>query len=86
MEPQQPAVGRWVHYVSRGSADGIFPKVCRAAVITEVVEVDGLQRVGLAVHNPDGIFFGHFVEHREPTNDDEELVGGTWHWPEWIYS
>lgn len=85
MEPQQPAVGRWVHYVSRGSADGVFPKVCRAAVITEVADV-GLERVHLAVFNPEGIFFDHLAPHREPTADGEELAGGTWHWPEWITS
>lgn len=34
----KPSVGRIVHYVSRGSADGKFPKTCRAAIITQVDE------------------------------------------------
>lgn len=29
-------VGDPVHYVARGSADGRFPPVCRAAIVTEV--------------------------------------------------
>lgn len=32
----QPYVGQTVHYVARGSADGRFPSVCRAATVTEV--------------------------------------------------
>lgn len=31
-----PSVGRIVHYVSRGSADGFFKPQCRAAIITVV--------------------------------------------------
>lgn len=51
---QKPSVGRVVHYVARGSADGRFPSVCRSATITEV-DADG--RVGLMVANPTGLFF-----------------------------
>ena len=51
---QQPSVGRQVHYVARGSADGRFPKVCRSATITEVDEAG---HVGLMVANPTGLFF-----------------------------
>lgn len=36
MADQLPAVGRIVHYRSRGSADGVFKAECRAAIITEV--------------------------------------------------
>lgn len=52
--PQKPSVGRTVHYVARGSADGKFPPVCRAATVTEV---DDTGRVGLMVANPTGLFF-----------------------------
>lgn len=56
----KPSVGRIVHYVARGSADGQFPVACRAAVITEVdagtPQRSGGGRVGLAVLNPTGIF------------------------------
>lgn len=48
------AIGRIVHYVARGSADGKFPPVCRAAVIAELPE-NGLPRI--VVLNPQGIFF-----------------------------
>lgn len=29
-----PAVNRLVHYVSHGSADGVYPQACRSALIT----------------------------------------------------
>lgn len=88
------SIGRDVHYVSRGSADGVFPPTCRAAKITEVGE-DGL--VGLAVLNPDGLYFlplaGPLGGCAHADQDDlpegwVRLEGtppgppGTWHWPE----
>jgi hypothetical protein len=76
----QPAIVRAVHYVARGSADGRFPKACRAATITEVGE-DGL--VGLMVMNPTGLFF-HSLADGGCAHDAEEKAGGTWHWPERI--
>ena len=33
---QSPSVGRIVHYVSRGSADGHYPQACRAAIVTAI--------------------------------------------------
>ncbi len=36
MSTPKPAGGRIVHYVARGSADGVFPPACRAAILTEV--------------------------------------------------
>ena len=84
-----PTVGRIVHYVSHGSADGTYPSICRAAVVAEVpteiaVEADGGQQslvpnehhVSLVVLNPTGIFFGQSA-YAEPG----EMKGGTWHWP-----
>lgn len=35
-----PTVGRMVYYKARGSADGVFPKVDRAACVTDVREVE----------------------------------------------
>jgi hypothetical protein len=75
--PRDAEVGDVVHYVARGSADGRFPPVCRAALITEIVRREPVEvrnshdqvavsyspppRVGLAVLNPSGLFF-HSVE------------------------
>ncbi len=69
----EPSIGRVVHYTSRGSLDGVFVPVCRAAVITEVHRDDQLD---ICVLNPDGLFFNHLVPFGyEP---------GSWHWPERI--
>ena len=84
----KPSVGRIVHYKSRGSADGVFPPACRAAIITAVRENDGtssqilnrLEYVALAVLNPTGLFFDDYIEH------DEERGPGSWHWPERVPS
>jgi hypothetical protein len=84
----QPSVGRMVHYVSRGSADGVFPPACRAATVTEVGE-DG--NVGLCVQNPTGLFFHPLadrggVEHAGGGTGPDLGCGGaqagTWHWPD----
>ncbi|MEU9774579.1 MULTISPECIES: hypothetical protein [unclassified Streptomyces] len=70
-----PSIGRIVHYVSRGSADGRYPSTCRAAIVT-VVEGE---QVGLAVFSPEGLFF---TTASTPHAVSDPLIGGTWHWPE----
>lgn len=70
-----PSVGRDVHYVARGSADGVFPSICRAAKITEVVDEDEAV-ASLCVFNPSGLFFDKALPY------DETNHPGTWHWPE----
>ena len=79
---QWPSVGRDVHYVARGSADGRFPPVCRAAKVTEVNMADS-RLVGLCVINPTGLFF-HPLDGNPGGcwQDEEGHEGGTWHWPE----
>ena len=79
-----PSIGRIVHYVSYGTPGGEYPSVCRAAVVTEVTEhPDADGTVGLAVLNPEGMFFKRGVPHAE-----DKAAGftdhppGTWHWPE----
>jgi hypothetical protein len=80
-------VGRVVHYVARGSADGRFPSVCRAADVTEVHDpattagdiTDG--RIGVMVKNPTGLFF-HPLADGGVLHDEADKAGGTWHWPE----
>ena len=91
-EQQNPSVGRIVHYVSYGTPGGEYTSQCRAAIITEVVPLEGDDaaqaevenwdedqrcRVGLAVLNPTGMFFNQNCRHSEGPR-----TGGTWHWPE----
>lgn len=66
-----PTVGRMVYYKARGSADGVFPKVDRAAVITEVIDAEkGI--VALCVLNPNGTYFNPSVQQGQE--------GGEWDW------
>lgn len=87
----EPSVGRIVHYVSYGTPGGEYPSVCRAAMITEVPQsllvepmdgcpngTDGLWIAGLAVMNPEGMFFNRNVPQIELRGH-----GGTWHDPRW---
>lgn len=74
-----PTVGRIVHYVSYGTPAGEYPSACRAAVVTEVD--DDHQTVGLAVLNPEGMFFNRHVPCRQPPMGGG-APGGSWHWPE----
>jgi len=79
-------VGRKVHYVSAGSADGKYPSVCRSADITEVDETgpvpeSGVPYVGLAVLNPTGLHFRPLAE-SGGVRYDEGRAPYTWHWPE----
>jgi hypothetical protein len=53
----RPTVNRSVHYVARGSADGVYPSVCRAAIITEVEPDSPTAQVGVCVLNPTGHFY-----------------------------
>jgi hypothetical protein len=73
-EMPTPTIGRIVHYVSRGSADGRYPSTCRAAIVTAV---EG-EQAGLAVFSPEGLFFSTDTRHAV----SDPLTGGTWHWPE----
>ncbi|MEU3399510.1 hypothetical protein [Streptomyces filamentosus] len=75
MSDQPLVIGRIVHYVALGSADGRYPSTCRAAIVTTV---DGeAAQPALAVLNPEGLFFSTSLPHA----DAEPLTGGTWHWP-----
>jgi hypothetical protein len=76
MASSKPSVGRIIHYVSYGTPGGEYPSVCRAAVITEVLDGTSHGIVQLCVLNPSGIFFT--LSHQE----EEDKRGGTWHWPE----
>lgn len=69
----RPSIGRIVHYVAPGSADGTYPPAHRAAIVTEADETG---HVSLAVMNPNGM---HFVDSIRYSPDGEPF---TWHWPE----
>lgn len=78
---QQPTVGRIVHYVSRGSSDGVHPPACRAALINEVTDPAGDAGggiVNLTVFIPNGSYNHFDVSHVNA----EHAALGTWHWPE----
>lgn len=68
-------IGMGCHYTARGSADGVYGQVCRAATITEALDLES-GVVGLAVMNPTGLFFHQEVAY------DPAGAPGTWHWPE----
>ena len=69
-----PTVGRIVYYKARGSADGKFPKVDRAAIVTDVQDtgLENLYEVRLVVLNPEGIFFSGWLSQGQE--------GGQWDW------
>jgi len=72
----QPRLGTTVYYKARGSADGKFPKVDRAAIVTDVRRQDitdsteGPIQVRVCVLNPEGIFFSNWL--------DRGQEGGQW--------
>lgn len=79
---KKPSIGRIVHYMSRGSKDGVFEPEIRAAIITGLYKDPGTEDnpsgvtmvVDLCVINPDGMFYNKQVQHgTEP---------GQWQWPE----
>lgn len=65
----KPSVGRVVHYVSYGTPGGEYTSQCRAAIVTEVPTdppANAETEIGLAVLNPEGIFFNRGVPQHEP--------------------
>jgi hypothetical protein len=96
--PEYPTVGRIVHQVGRGSADGAFPPVCRAAMVTAAPPTplpDGA--IDLFVIPPRGMFHDDAVPYHPGVTLDTPAAeqpgavcasgarlypGGTWHWPE----
>ena len=87
-------LGETVHYSAMGSADGTYPSVCRAAIVTQAPKPgDADTTVGLCVLNPTGIFLNPAVRHHpgDPADGapgarcelgDRAYPGGTWHFPE----
>lgn len=79
---QVPSVGRIVHYVSRGSPDGVFKPEHRAAIITLVYgtwdDRADTDHAGLCILNPSGMYFESDLPY------DPDCAPGSWHWPEYV--
>lgn len=70
MDNPKPTVGRIVHYMTRGSADGVFPPTVFASIVT-AVESENL--VSLVTFGPNGMRFENKVERGDQP--------GQWNWP-----
>lgn len=68
----KPTVGRMVYYKTRGSADGMYPSVNFAAIITNVESNGDTGLICLAVFGPQGLRFELGVE------QGQEI--GQWDW------
>jgi hypothetical protein len=74
------SIGRTVHYVAPGSADGRYPPAHRAAIVVENERTpDGDYVPTLLVLNPTGIHFATRVPF-DPTGERRY----SWHWPEYV--
>lgn len=76
--PNQPSVGRIVHYKTRGSADGVFPPTAFAAIITRLCDGHASKEAGencvdLVTFGPSGMRFEQHVA------EGSEI--GQWSWP-----
>ena len=69
----KPSIGRIVHYVTRGTADGVYPSIHRAAIVTDV----HAGAVTLTVFHPTFTRPEMDVPH-----DETGTTGHSWHWPE----
>lgn len=86
-EPQQPSIGRWVHYQDEVPGAGQYDRVVFPALVTAVPEYlsegpnsgpDGyVKAVHLFVVSTSGIRFEHDV----PYNDSPRPGAGHWFWP-----
>jgi len=72
--PDQPSIGRIVHYQNYGTPNGEYLPAPRAAIITAIAD-EAEQIVALAVMNPTGVFFPVAVPHAD------EPTPGHWNWP-----
>ena len=76
----KPTVGRIVHYVAPGSADGTYPPAHRAAIVTEVHSAPHIEHatIAIAILNPTGMHFVTKCEYVAPELNSPY----SWHWPE----
>lgn len=87
-----PTVGRDVHQVARGSADGVYDPEIRPAKITKVYSDEV---VSLVIWTENGTFHATSVPRHDGEDAEEPSFspfyrcpvtgraypGGTWHWP-----
>lgn len=71
----KPTIGRIVHYVSRGSSDGIHAPRHVPMIVVDSADT-GTGSITGWTFNPYGLRFEVGVRH------DEQHSLGTWHWPE----
>lgn len=95
--PITPTVGRDVHQVGRGSADGHYAPEIRPAKITKVQTTDSgvSSDVSLVVWTAEGQFWQDSTPYHGGVDDEtppfspyyrcpftsRAYPGGTWHWP-----
>jgi hypothetical protein len=92
-----PTIGRILHYVSRGSADGVYPPVHVPFIVTAVDEIEFSEDVFptafIALGDGNAVPFRHVVSGWTFNNrgqryeEDVPFLGGhaapaTCHWPE----
>lgn len=82
VRPGPPSIGRIVHYWHRGSADGVYPPKCSAALVTGVPD-PAAEVVSLTVFCDEGGMFPHAAAAHDE-GEDGTRAGGTWHWPEYV--
>ena len=81
MSKQVPSIGRVVHYYAYGTPGGEFPVgEPRAAIVTEVnMPRNPASPIGLAVLNPQGMFFNRNI--RKASYPQQP---GCWDWPAYV--
>lgn len=70
--------GARVHYVRNSSGGPLYPKVCRAAIVTGVHAPFHDGNVDLLVIDSEGFRNKHGVD----GDQRSQPSGGTWHWPD----
>lgn len=69
------SIGQIVHYVTRGSADAVYPPLHVPLLITQIFDERGQQIAGWT-------FSGGGLRYEGIVGYDESAAIGTWHWPE----
>lgn len=73
--PAHVDLGMTVHYVARGSLNGKYPIVDRAAIVTEIGVGGSPWKINATVVNPEGLFFNKNLIHNAAGT-----IPGSWHY------